>query len=148
MRDFMHHVSKAVVLFLCGGAVYVALEMLCRGHSHWTMAIVGGLCFLLIGSINEFIPWEMPLLEQGVIGAMLVTAVEFASGLILNVWLQLNIWDYSAMPLNLMGQVCLPFSILWVCLSMCAVILDDWLRYKLFGEDRPAYRMFKRGTKK
>lgn len=148
MRVSWHHVGKTLVLFLCGGAVYVALEMLWRGHSHWTMALVGGLCFLLIGGINEYIPWEMPLFEQGVIGAVLVTAVELVSGIILNVWLKLGIWDYSNLPLNFMGQICLPFSLLWVCLSMCAVVLDDWLRYKLFGEERPTYTLFKRGTKK
>lgn len=79
---------------------------------------------------------------QGVIGACFITAMELVSGLILNVWLGLGIWDYSAIPLNFMGQICLPFSILWVLLSVVAVVLDDWLRYWLFGEERPHYVLF------
>jgi uncharacterized membrane protein len=130
---------KHAALALCGGCVYYGIEILWRGHSHWTMALVGGICFVLIGGINEFFPWEMPLALQGVIGAAIVTAVEFVSGLILNIWLGLGIWDYSSMPLNLMGQICLPFSFLWIPLSIVAVVLDDWLRYFLFGEERPKY---------
>lgn len=139
---------KLAALALCGGCLYYAIEMLWRGRSHWTMAVLGGICFVLIGGINEFIPWEMPLTLQGVIGAAIVTALEFVSGLILNVWLGLGIWDYSQMPLNLLGQICLPFTLLWIPLAMCAVVLDDWLRYWFFGEERPTYTMFKRGKKR
>ena len=46
------------------------------------------------------------------------------------------------MPFNLLGQICLPFTLLWVALSIVAVVLDDWLRYWLFGEDRPTYTLF------
>lgn len=133
---------KAAALTLCGGCLYVCVELLWRGHSHWTMAVVGGICFVLIGSINELFPWDMALLSQGVIGAAIVTAVEFLSGCILNIWLCLNIWDYSNQPYNLLGQICLLFSILWIPLAMVGVVLDDWLRYWLFGEEKPKYKLF------
>ena len=47
------NVIKMVVLLLIGGTTYFGIEMLWRGHSHWTMALVGGICFVLIGAINE-----------------------------------------------------------------------------------------------
>ena len=56
-----------------------------------------------------------------------------------------GVWDYSGMPLNYKGQICLPFSILWIFVSIAAVVLDDWLRYWLFGEERPHYTLFRRG---
>lgn len=46
------------------------------------------------------------------------------------------------MPFNLWGQICLPFSVLWVFLAGIAVVLDDWLRYWLFREERPHYVIF------
>ena len=49
-------------------------------------------------------------------------------------------WDYSDMPFNILGQVCLPFSALWVLLSALAIILDDYLRYWLYHEEQPHYR--------
>ena len=142
MKEKLKAILKHAVLALCGGCVYFLIEMAWRGHSHWTMAVLGGVCFVLIGDINEFIPWNMPLILQGAIGSGIVTVLELASGIILNLWLGLGIWDYSNMPFNLLGQICLPFTLLWVALSIVAVALDDWLRYWLFGEDRPTYTLF------
>ena len=142
MKEKLKAILKHAVLALCGGCVYFLIEMAWRGHSHWTMAVLGGVCFVLIGDINEFIPWNMPLVLQGAIGSGTVTLLELVSGIILNLWLGLGIWDYSNMPFNFLGQICLPFSLLWVALSIVAVVLDDWLRYWLFGEDRPTYTLF------
>lgn len=142
MKEKLKAILKHAVLALCGGCVYFLIEMAWRGHSHWTMAALGGVCFVLIGDINEFIPWNMPLVLQGAIGSGIVTLLELVSGIVLNLWLGLGIWDYSNMPFNFLGQICLPFSLLWVALSVVAVILDDWLRYWLFGEDRPTYTLF------
>ena len=142
MKEKLKAILKHAVLALCGGCVYFLIEMAWRGHSHWTMAVLGGVCFVLIGDINEFIPWNMPLVLQGAIGSGIVTLLELVSGIILNLWLGLGIWDYSNMPFNFLGQICLPFSLLWVALSVVAVILEDWLRYWLFGEDRPTYTLF------
>ena len=141
MKEKLKAILKHAVLALCGGCVYFLIEMAWRGHSHWTMAVLGGVCFVLIGDINEFIPWNMPLILQGAIGSGIVTVLELVSGIILNLWLGLGIWDYSNMPFNLLGQICLPFTLLWVALSIVAVVLDDWLRYWLFGEDRPTYTL-------
>ena len=134
---------KALVLMGIGGAIYAVIELIWRGHTHWTMALLGGLLFVLIGAINEDIPWCIPLWRQGVIGALIVTWAELVAGLVLNVWLRLGIWDYSNLPGNFMGQICPQFTAAWVLLSIVAVVLDDWLRYWLFGEDRPHYKIWR-----
>ena len=139
----MKAIAKETALAVCGGCLYVVLELLWRGRSHWTMFILGGVCFVLIGAINEVIPWEMPLVLQGVIGsACIVTPLEFVTGCIVNLWLGWNVWDYSNIPFNVMGQICLLFSALWVVVSAAAVVLDDWLRYWLFQEPRPHYTLW------
>lgn len=132
---------KPLVLFSVGGAIYIMIEMLWRGYSHWSMFIVGGLCFVLIGLINEYFSYDIPLIWQMMIGACIVTAVEFVSGCIINLWLGLNVWDYSDMPFNIWGQVCLPYMVLWSLLSGVAIILDDYLRYWWFGEEYPHYKI-------
>lgn len=105
------------------------------------MTIVGGVCFLLIGHLNERYPWEMALASQMLISTAIVTMVELAAGLVLNVGMGLGVWDYSGMPYNLWGQVCLAFSCAWFLLSLPAILLDDWLRYWWFGEERPHYKI-------
>lgn len=135
---------KHFLLFMAGADLYALLEVLWRGYSHWTMALLGGICFLAIGLINEVIPWEMPLWQQGIIGALLITILEFATGCIVNLWLGWHVWDYSDMPFNLQGQICLPFTLLWFFVSIGAIILDDYIRYWFFGEEKPHYRWLKR----
>ena len=52
---------KAIILMAVGGMLYSLFEIGFRGYTHWTMIIVGGICFYLIGLINEVIPWEMKI---------------------------------------------------------------------------------------
>lgn len=130
---------KRLFLFFAGGFIYYAMEMMFRGRSHWTMGIVGGICFLICGELNEIFTFNMSLLKQGVICSGLITSVEFVAGVILNLWLKLDIWDYSNIPFNLFGQICLPFTLLWVLVGIMAVIMDDYLRCWFFGEDKPHY---------
>lgn len=134
---------KPSVLFAIGGLLYILIELLWRGRTHWTMFIVGGICFVLVGLVNEIFEWDMPLIKQMFISAIWITIVEFDAGIILNGGYNLNIWDYSHMPFNIWGQVCLPYTILWFFLSCPAIIMDDYLRYWIFGEDKPHYTLFK-----
>lgn len=131
--------GKTAVLFICGGLSYVIIELLWRGYSHPSMFVLGGICFVLVGLINEVLPWSMGLIWQSLIGGTIITIAEFVVGLIINVWLGLGVWDYSTLPLNIMGQICLPFYFAWVALSGVAIVIDDWLRYWLWNEERPHY---------
>ena len=139
MRQYL----KEMFLAVTGGLLYIILELVWRGHSHWTMFVLGGLCFVLIGLINELIPWCMPLWKQALIGAVIITGLELLTGCIVNLWLGWNVWDYGDMPLNLLGQICVPYILLWIPVSLIAIILDDWLRYWMFDEDRPRYCLWR-----
>lgn len=147
MPPKMYRAVKPLILWLIGGLLYITIELLWRGKTHWTMFIIGGICFLLVGLINDEFGWDMPLVKQMFLSAVWITIIEFDAGLILNGGYKLNIWDYSDMPFNIWGQVCLPYSILWFFLSLPAIVLDDYLRYWLFGEDKPKYTLFKSGGK-
>lgn len=130
---------KYLFLFGVGGGAYVAIELIFRGKTHWTMAIVGGICFILCGLLNEIFSWQSTIWYQMLVCSLIITAVEFVSGVILNIYLGLEIWDYSNVPFNVLGQICLPFTVLWFFLSAAAIILDDYLRYWFFGEEKPHY---------
>jgi uncharacterized membrane protein len=134
--------AKYPILFCTGGTVYVLLEILFRGYSHWTMFILGGLCFLIIGAINEVLGRNTPLFPQMCLGSLVITTLEFLTGCVVNIELGWDVWDYSDMPLNFMGQICLPFSIIWFFVSLLAIVLDDYIRYKLFDYPKPHYRFF------
>ena len=133
--------KKYFILGIIGGAIYVLLEMLWRGFSHWTMFLLGAVCFILIGLVNEVFEWDTPLLLQMLFGCAIITALEFVTGCIVNLWLGWDVWDYSQYKFNILGQISLHSSVGWYFLSLVGIFLDDWLRYKLFGEEKPHYKI-------
>ena len=124
--------KKNAAIFLIFGSLYCLIEILFRGYTYPSMLVVGGLCGLLIGLINDYSP-SMNLILQMLLGTIIVTIVEFITGYILNITLGLNIWDYSNLPYNVMGQICLQFSCCWFILSYFVIKLDDFLRLKIRG---------------
>lgn len=133
---------KNLIIFSLGGIFYLMIEMLWRGYSHWSMFVLGGACFLIIGLINERARGKMILPLQMLIGSAAITILEFAVGYVVNIKLGLDVWSYYDMPYNIMGQVCLPYMILWFFLSLGCIFVDDELRCRLFGEERQKYRWF------
>lgn len=133
---------KLLFLFFVGGVSYMLLELIWRQRTHWSMGFLGGLCFVELGLINEILPWDAPLIKQGILGSILVTANELFCGLLVNRLLHWDVWDYSHMWGNFMGQICILFSFLWIFVSVLAIILDDYIRYKVFGEEQPRYKIY------
>lgn len=124
----LRHVPR----WLLGGLLYGLLEIVYRGHTHWTMVLLAALLCVPLDIANEQMPWHFPLVFQGLLGGLVITAAELAAGLILNCWLGLNIWDYSGIWGNLWGQICPQFAVLWCFLAVPAIIIFDWWDY-LFG---------------
>lgn len=112
--------KKNTALFAAGAAGYSCLEVLARGYTHWTMALLGGLCLVALGCIaREFA--GSPLAAQAALGAGVITAAEFCTGLLVNLVLGWQVWDYSAEAGNFLGQVCPRFSFYWFLLCYAAL---------------------------
>ena len=139
MRNFTNGISKLFILFNIGGLAYVIIELLWRGSSHGSMFVLGGLCFVIIGLMNE--RKSMPLLCQMLIGTFIITSLELMFGYILNIRLHLDVWDYSDMPFNILGQICLPYMCLWFILSFFCIVIDDNIRFYIFGEEKRRYTL-------
>ena len=133
--------KKYFILGIIGGAIYVLLEMLWRGFSHWTMFLLGAVCFILIGLVNEVFEWDTPLILQMFCGCAIITALEFITGCIVNLWLGWDVWDYSQYKFNILGQISLCSSVGWYFLSFVGIVFDDYIRYWFFGEEKPRYKI-------
>ena len=133
--------TKYLFLGVVGSIIYMNLEILWRGYTHWTMGVLGGICFICLGLINELLSWEIPLALQMLIGGAIITVLELVTGCIVNLWLGWNVWDYSDLPYNFLGQISLFSSIGWIGLSLVGIVLDDFIRWKWFGEDKPRYKL-------
>ena len=133
----MHKTAlKYFAVFIIGALAYGLIEISVRGFSHITMGILGGLTMVVIHILNDQRREGMNFVLQIGISALFITAIEFLAGEILNVWLKMNIWDYSEVPLNYDGQICLPFVIFWIILSVIGTMTDDFLRWKMFREEK------------
>lgn len=141
----MKNLLKYLFLFWFGGSFYVTLEVFWRGRSHWSMFLLAGTLFILMGLLNEIWSWSVPLPKQVFAGWLLALAGELITGLIVNIWLGLGIWDYSNLPYNFMGQLSLSFAVLWIPIVLLAIVLDDIIRWRFFGEEKPRYRLCRKG---
>ena len=121
-------------VLLCGGVLYVTIEVLWRGFSHWSMALCGAFCFLLLYRMNARYP-RVPLPLRAIVGALAITLVELFVGCLLNLGLGLAVWDYSKVPLNFLGQICLPYSVIWFLLCFPVSGLTRLIRRRVFYAD-------------
>ena len=120
----MKYIKKYGLLFILGAVGYAAMETIWRGHTHWSMMIAGGLCFILFSLAAEALRGRSILLKA-VTCAVGVTAIEFIFGVVFNIYLGMGVWDYNHVPFNIMGQICPMFSLLWVGIAIAFLPLAD-----------------------
>ena len=137
-------VIKSLVMFIAGFCAFITIEVLFRGYSYAMSGVMGGMAVIALDKINDEISWETDLAMQALIGGAFVTAMEFAVGAIAkytNILPQM--WDYTDVPFNLGGIICLPFTIAWTLLSVLAIFLADAINYYIFEDTKvPEYILF------
>lgn len=119
-----HNIALHCVFGLIAGCIYLLIELAWRGHTHWTMLPLAAAIFVCIGVLDEG-EKPPPVWQQVVIGTAIATALEFVAGLILNIWLDLGVWDYSHLPGNVMGQICPQFTLAWAVLVIVSIRLEN-----------------------
>ena len=112
-----------ILVFILGGIAYAMIEILFRGHTHWTMVLTGGACVLTMYMMSGWL-LDIPLIASALTGALIITMYELVVGLIVNIRLGWSVWDYSDMPGNILGQICPTFSAIWflLCLIFLGII--------------------------
>ena len=121
--------KRILFWFACGAALYPALELLWRGYTHWSMALAGGVCAVLLCYLNGlFFYLARPV--RALLGGGLVCLVEFICGVVFNIFLGLAVWDYSHLAYHLLGQISLRYFLLWSGLAYLLTFLFDrvWAR--------------------
>ena len=114
-------VGKYIIIFGLGAFIYGAIEVIVRGYTHWTMALTGGAVMALFMLINR--SRDVNILLRCLLGALVITSLEFAVGAVVNLGLGWDVWDYSEKPFNIMGQICPLFTLGWLALSLPGFML-------------------------
>lgn len=126
MKEF----KAGLMIFSVGAVGYGLIEILWRGFTHWSMLLAGGLSFLGLSKIEENFK-KAGYVLKAVLGGTLITVIEFVFGLVFNIILRKNVWDYSRMPFNLFGQICAVYSACWVLISFLTIPLASLLNKRL-----------------
>lgn len=133
-------------LFLSCGFIYCMIEILFRNWSHWSMFVLTGfLGVFCVDSINNTLSFDCDYIVQILISTVLCTIGEGISGIILNIWLQLNVWDYSKMTFGtfFFGQCNVLFCFAWMLIiSIIIFYCDAYNYYILKIEPCPYYIIF------
>ena len=120
-------------LFLSCGFIYYMIEILFRGWSHWSMFVLAGfLGVFCVDSVNNVLSFDCDYIVQILISTILCIIGEGISGIILNVWLQLNVWDYSKMAFGtfFFGQCNVIFCVAWaLIIGLFAIFYCDAYNY-------------------
>lgn len=140
-KEFSVLILKYLFLFLIGGFSYFYMEIYFRGFSHFSMIICGGIAFILCGCINQLTRFRYSIITQMLMSTAIITILELITGYIVNIRLHWNVWDYSKLPYNFYGQICAAYSFIWMVLSLACILVDDLIRWKVFDEERPKYRL-------
>ncbi len=115
-------IRNAILAFLGGLVAYPIIELLYRQWTHWTMSILGGFCFMAAYLVYEALEGR-PLWWRAVVSGVIITELEFITGVIVNLQLHWHVWDYSQLWGNVAGQICPLFSFFWILLSLGDMLL-------------------------
>lgn len=147
--------KNKIVHFLIFGSIYLNIEVFSRayggalvgfdGISKWSlcgwtslwMFPIGGFCAVLIGSLND-VPgyYNLKMWQKMIMGGSLITGIELLAGIFFNIYLSLNLWNYSHDKCNFMGQICFRNCIWWYMLTVVIIWLDDVLTNYHYGEEK------------
>lgn len=137
----MKKTSEYLFIFTLGGVLYYSFELFFRGFSHWSMFLLGGLCFLFFAQQGLWTGWREPLWKQVLWCLVFVISCEFITGILVNKIMGWNVWDYSDQPFQLMGQICLPFAVIFAGLCAVGILMSGFLLFALYGEEKPHFHV-------
>lgn len=128
-----------LVSFSVGVLFYPWIEILYRGYTHISMALAGGLAMAFL-YVLAFFPLSRA--SKMFLGALFVLILELNIGLICNMVLKLNVWDYGNLPLSFCGQISFIYAVFWFFLCLPFSILAEKLALLLWRlkptESRPS----------
>lgn len=128
-------ITEALFFICFGGSVYYGLEVIFRGFSHYSMFLCGGISFYLISRLNRRYSSSLHLITRMILCTFLILFMELLFGLVFNLFLHRQVWDYSSHYYHWKGQICLTYAIVWFFISCPVLYLESFFRRWLFSSD-------------
>ncbi|MBQ9233877.1 MAG: hypothetical protein IJ167_07570 [Lachnospiraceae bacterium] len=131
------NIFESMILWITGGLFYFYLEIAYRNYSHYSMIFCGGFCFLIVGSVGNYILKNIKPVYKSILlimffGALIITTLELFTGIIVNLKFDMGVWDYSSLKYNVYGQICLGYTLIWALLSLLCVYFINIIKTYIF----------------
>ncbi len=118
MKKLMEYLAVLAV----GSASYSLIEIFWRGFTHWTMALTGGVCMMLIYAVHCGYS-STAMWKRCLAGCLIITTAELSVGFVVNILLGWSVWSYSGELFNFHGLICPLYTLLWFFLCIPADML-------------------------
>lgn len=118
----------------CSEVVFAALntgKFVNRGFCNGPICPIYGFGMLFVSLCLMPFRDNLPLLF--ILSLLLTSFIEFITGFVLEKFFNQKWWDYSKMPFNIKGYVCLKFSVLWGLACVFIIRLVHPFILKLIG---------------
>ena len=147
MYNSKKYILRNTILFIVIGILYCSIELLFRNRTHWSMFILSGFCGIcFIDTPNNIYSFDLDYTIQVLISTILCTLSEGICGLIVNIWLKLNVWDYSTLwGTFFFGQCNIFFVFAWMAIiGLFGIFFCDAYNYYICKDnEQPYYKIFK-----
>ncbi len=142
MKTIKNITGKYIFIGLFSSFVYCSVEILFRGWTHWTMALLAFIVGIILSIINdEILEYDDYFELQVLFGTCVCIVFEGIFGLLFNQ--DFKIWDYRNLPYTFFfKQLNLIFCGAWMIITAFGIPLLDWLQYKLKIAPKPYYRFW------
>ena len=140
LKNLLSRLLQVAFIFALSGTIYVCMEMLFRGYSHWSMWVLAGICGVIIALVNNgiFLSSKTPFELQVAFCSACCVAGEYIAGLIVNQDFQ--VWDYREMIGTFAGgQLNVFFIMAWIIICIFGIPFLDWIEWKLLNGRKPVY---------
>ena len=147
MKNLILYIKKELIIFIIMGSLYLTIECFWKFETQLPLFFCGGIIAVIIDLLNENDKYyKLKVYQQSLIGLLIIWFFEFCTGYIVNIQMELHLWDYSRfiyndIPLHLMGQISLPYGFLFFMLVPLITWVGDVLRYKLFNDENKNYEL-------
>lgn len=125
MQQLLWYFYAYAFLGWCSEVAFAAVrkgQFVNRGFLNGPICPVYGVGLVAVIGVLAPVQNQLWLLYLGAV--VLTTAIELVTGFAMEKLFHQRWWDYSRVPLNLGGYVCLPFSLIW---GVACVVIVRWL---------------------
>jgi len=142
MKNKFKRLIITSLIGLFSSIVYCFIEIMARGYTHYSMAILAFICGIGLMFLNDTVlEYDTYFEIQVLFGTLLCTTLEYIFGLMFNS--NFSVWDYRNLPFTLHfldDQVNIMFCFAWMLICIFGIPLLDYLQYKAGLGDKPHYR--------